>query len=229
MIIEKGIWYNSGLCKKSQSWPFSGAREKESQMDDASSEAIGSVLQSLHHDLWIVTAADGDRRGGLVATWVMQASLDLDPGIMVISLAVNHFTRELVDASGAFSLHLIAERHAAMAVRFATKSGRDIDKLEGVGWTVGVTGAPRLSDVLGWLDCRVIARLSSGDRIYYWAEVAAGGGPMDAKPLTDIQWFSRLEDEDLARLQAGRNNDIRLHRPLFDQWRMSLPELLRPT
>lgn len=198
-------------------------------MVDQSSEAVGGVLQSLQHNLWIVTAADGDRRGGLVATWVMQASLDTNPGIMVISLAMNHFTRELVDASHAFSLHVIGQRHATLAVRFATKSGRDIDKLSGVACSVGATGAPRLDDVLGWLDCHVIARMSSGDRVYYWAEVVAGGGPMDEPPLTDMQWLSQLDDEDLLLLQAGRNNDIRLHRPLFDQWRMSLPELLRPT
>ena len=165
---------------------------------------------------------------GLVATWVMQASLDADPGIMVISLALNHFTRELVDASGAFSLHLIGQRHAELAIRFATKSGHDTDKLAGVDWSVGATGAPRLNDVLGWLDCRVIARLSSGDRAYYWSEVEAGGGRMDESPLTDMQWLSQLEDHDLALLQSQRDDDIRLHRPRFQQWRTSLPELLRP-
>lgn len=204
-----------------------GSAKVVGMMVDQASEAVGRVLQSLQHDLWIVTAADGDRRGGLVATWVMQASLDTDPGIMVISLATNHFTRELVDASGVFGLHVLGQRHASLAVRFATRSGRDIDKLAGIAWTVGATGAPRLDDVLGWLDCQVIARMSSGDRIYYWAEVIAGGGPMDEPPMTDMQWLSQLGQEDLVLLQAGRNSDIRLHRPLFDQWRKSLPKLLR--
>ena len=109
---------------------------------------IEEVFRLINRAVWIVTADDGQRRGGLVATWGSQASIDPQAPMAAIALATNHFTRELIDRSGAFGLHLIAREHIDLVWRFALGSGRDRDKLAGVDWQVGTTGSPILTDVL---------------------------------------------------------------------------------
>ena len=61
--------------------------------DQQSTQAkVQEVFRLVDRELWIVTAADKSRRGGLVATWVAQASLDPESPVLLIALATNHFT-----------------------------------------------------------------------------------------------------------------------------------------
>ncbi len=139
------------------------------------SEAIESVFQLVDREVWIVTAASGPRQGGLLATWVSQISLDpAAPGV-VVGIASNHFTAELIEAAGTFALHLIAADQLELAWRFATASGREIDKLAGLAFRLGAAAAPVLDECVAWLECRVITRFDTGDRYYYWADVVDGG------------------------------------------------------
>ena|GEM_PF-604899 len=191
-------------------------------------QGVEGVLGQIKRELWLVTAADQDRRGGLVATWVSQATLDAEPAIIVVSLATNHFTRELVDASQALSLHLIGQRHSEIAFRFASASGKSQDKFAGLDWTAGLTGAPRIQDVVSWMDCKVRARLSTEDRVYYWAEVVAGEVVTDEPVLTDADWFPMLTPEQLAAISGDREHDIKLQRPQLRNWMENLPAGLQP-
>ena len=91
-----------------------------------------AIFRQVTREIWIVTAADGQRRGGLVATWVAQASLDPTTPVVMIAIAQNHYTRELIDASGTFALHMITADQISLAWQFAIGSGRDRDKLSGL-------------------------------------------------------------------------------------------------
>ena len=71
--------------------------------------AASTLFASLDRELWLVTARDGPRRGGLIATFVSQVTIVPDMPRMLVGLARQHYTWELVEASGAFALHLIGE------------------------------------------------------------------------------------------------------------------------
>ena len=83
-----------------------------------------TVFRLVSREIWIVTSAAGPRAGGLVATWVSQASIDRERPTAMIGIAPNHFTAELIDASGAFALHLIKAAQVELAWNFALGSGR---------------------------------------------------------------------------------------------------------
>src|SRR3712207_6985322 len=53
----------------------------------------------------------GGRRGGLIATFVNQASITPRYPRVVVGLARQHHTWELVEAAGSFVLHLLGEEH----------------------------------------------------------------------------------------------------------------------
>jgi flavin reductase (DIM6/NTAB) family NADH-FMN oxidoreductase RutF len=146
--------------------------------------AIANVFAQLDRELWLVTAAAGNRRGGLIATFVNQASIVPEMPRVVVGLAHQHHTWGLVEAAGAFALHLLAEDQLDRVWRFGLESGRDGDKLAGLPLRVGVTGAPLLTDAPAFLECRVEARWDSGDRTLYLAGVVDGAVAQAGPVLT---------------------------------------------
>ena len=183
---------------------------------------IDAVFQMLTREIWIVTAADGPRRGGLLATWVAQASLNPEFPMVLIAVGPNHFTAELIEGSGAFGLNLMSAAELELTWPFGLESGRDRDKLAGIELTSAVTGTPLLADCLGWLDCKVIARYDAGDHVFYWADVVAGRRVGEGSPLTDKDFFAAAGPERMQRLFANLQEDLRTQRPLLDRWRESL-------
>jgi len=191
-------------------------------MPSLDANAIERVFKLLDRPLWIVTASDGLRRGGLVATWVAQASLEPSRPLVLAAIAANHFTAELITASRAFAVHLIAERHLELVWRFAIGSGRDRDKLADLATIAGTSGAPRLADCLAWLECRLLTTYDSGSRLYFWADVVAGAVESLSPPLCEQRMFALASDEQKQQLRAGMVADLELHEPLEAQWRKRL-------
>lgn len=170
--------------------------------------AIDSVFRTIDREVWIVTAAHGDRRGGLTATWVARTSLDPAAPRMVIGITPGHYTAELIEASGAFGLHLMDEGQIETVWPFALHSGRDADKLAGLPQRPGETGTPILTDCLAWLECRLTGRYDAGDRVLYWGDVIGGGIERPGTPLREQRLLAAAGPERLARLKANMAADI---------------------
>lgn len=192
-------------------------------MTDNGIDRIERVFSSIDREVWIVTAATDRSRGGLVATWIAQASIDREQPIVLAGIAPNHFTAELIDASGTFALHLLTTQQIHHAWNFGVGSGRERDKLAGVETFRATTGTPILKDCLAWLDCRVFATESTGDRTYYWADVVAGDLLVEGSPLTESQLMRLATVEQKLHLRTGRDADIDIQRPRQQAWRSGLP------
>lgn len=190
---------------------------------------IDSALRLLDREIWVVTAADGELRGGLLATWVSPASIDRERPVLLIALAPNHFTAELVLKSEAFAAHLLRTEQAGLAWNFADGSGRSRDKLAGLATEWRVTGAPVLADCLAWFDCRVLAKFDAGDRLFFWGDVvdgdrqlaATGTSSVPATCLREQAFFRQLTAEQRQSLTADRDADAARNRPLHEAWRLA--------
>ncbi|HWB12789.1 MAG TPA: flavin reductase family protein [Pirellulales bacterium] len=181
--------------------------------------AASQIVGLTDRELWIVTARDGQQRGGLVATFVCAASLVEELPRMLIALATQHHTHQLIEASGAFGLHLIAARQLDWVWRFGLQSGRDADKLAGLAQEAGATGAPLLSDAIGWFDCRVESRMETGDRTVYLAEVIAARMNGSETPLTFKELLKIAPAERLEQLKELRERDSRIDAQAIRAWR----------
>jgi flavin reductase (DIM6/NTAB) family NADH-FMN oxidoreductase RutF len=185
-------------------------------------DRIDLAFRRVVQTIWIVTAQDGARRGGLVATWAGRASIDAQRPVAMAAIADNHFTRQLIDGSQAFALHLISAEQAALAWRFGIGSGNAADKLEGVPHEIGESGSPILRDCLAWFDCRVFARYAAGERICFWADVLDAASISDANPMTDHALFALASDEQQQQLRSGLQADVEQQAPLHQAWRKML-------
>jgi flavin reductase (DIM6/NTAB) family NADH-FMN oxidoreductase RutF len=180
---------------------------------------IGKVYAQLDPPIWLVTAADGGRRGGFIATTVAQASIvDVMPR-QLITVNKRHHTHELIEASGAFAMHLIDETQLELIWRFGLQSGRDVDKLADLTFHAGATGSPLLADAVAWLDCRVESRMDSGDRTVYLAGVDDGRLQRTEPPLTSRRFFDIAPPDKQKIMSEQYDHDARLDAAAIQRWR----------
>ena len=105
----------------------------------------------LTHGVNIICAQHEGRRGGLAVAWATQVAQDR----VLICVGQQSATRELILASGAFGLSMLARDQLALGRAFGTRSSRKVDKFAGVGVHTAVTGSPLLDDCALALDCHV--------------------------------------------------------------------------
>jgi flavin reductase (DIM6/NTAB) family NADH-FMN oxidoreductase RutF len=184
------------------------------QLDDFS-----QILDRLERELWLVTARAGERRSGLVATYVSSVSLVPELPRVTIALAKHHFTHELIESSTAFCMHLIDEEHIDWVWRFGIPSGRDVDKFRGLAISTGASGSPILSGAPAWLDCRVEARMEVGDRTIYLAEVLDARLVRAAMPLTFKRLLELAPAERLQEMKQALERDVALDSAAILKWR----------
>ncbi len=185
-------------------------------------ETSQSIFKLVDRTIWIVTSADANRRGGLVATWVNQDLVGPQPPSLVVAVAKCHFTAELMEASGGFVAHLIRPDQLDLVWRFAIGSGRDRDKLEGVDVSTAKTGSPILADCVAWLDCRISETKEAGDRMYCWGEVVSAAKVSAGPPLAEREVLRRASPEQLGQLKAAKLADIEAQRPQWQAYRDGL-------
>ncbi len=180
---------------------------------------VSKVYAQLDPPLWLVTAAHGERRGGFIATTATQASIVSKMPRQLITVNKRHYTHGLIEASGAFAMHLIDETQLELVWRFGLQSGRDIDKFADLPFRTGETGSPLLPAVLGWFDCRVEERMDSGDRSVYLAAVVDGRLERADSPLTNRRFFEIAPPDKKAIMDQQYEQDSRLDAKAIQQWR----------
>jgi flavin reductase (DIM6/NTAB) family NADH-FMN oxidoreductase RutF len=189
--------------------------------------AASTLLAWLDSEVWLVTAQAGSVRGGLIATFVCQASIVAEMPRVLLGLARQHHTWAVVEASGAFALHLLGEDNLDWVWRFGLESGRQRDKFAELAVRNGLTGSPLLEGTVGWLDCRVEARLDGGDRTVYLAEVVDGAVSRFGPPLTSRRLLERAPQHLLSELKRQRHLDSQVDAVAIEAWRQQ--QKPRPT
>jgi flavin reductase (DIM6/NTAB) family NADH-FMN oxidoreductase RutF len=185
----------------------------------STADTVTSLINTLDPPLWLVTAAHGERHGGLIATNISGASIVPEMPRFVVGLARQHYTHELVEASDALTLHLFTAAQVEWVWRFGLTTGRQQDKLAGLAWSAGPTGSPILAGALGWLACRVEESLNTGDRTLFLVEVVAAGGDGQGTPLTLKTVLALASPEQKAELKRQLERDARIDALAIDTWR----------
>ncbi|MBF0344463.1 MAG: flavin reductase family protein [Nitrospirae bacterium] len=136
--------------------------------------------------VYIVTVKSKDKVNGMTATWVSQVSFN--PTMMMVSLAPERYTNELVKESGYFALNVLSEEQTDVAKHFGLKSGRDADKLANVGYSAAPNGSPILDSSLAYIECKVSDIFKAGDHELFVGNVVAAKMLKDNKTPLLFRW-----------------------------------------
>lgn len=157
---------------------------------------ISDLFHRLTQGVYVIGVADGERRDGFTAAWVMQVSFD--PLLVALSINPENASYPLLHAGGGFTVNILNREQQDLARRFGTRSGRDEDKLAGVRWHAGQLGFPILDDALAYFDCELAGRMQAGDHQLVLGRVVGGelldreATPLSYSDTGDMDGSSRL-------------------------------------
>jgi flavin reductase (DIM6/NTAB) family NADH-FMN oxidoreductase RutF len=146
-------------------------------------KAKSDLLHKLTYGLYVLTSQAGDERGGMLVTWVMQASFE--PPLIAVAVLNTAHTTEVMRKSGAFALNFMADEQRKEAGAFGKKYAKVGDKFGDFAHHPGaITGSPLLDGALGYLECRIKSWLAAGDHDIALGEIVAAQVARDAALMT---------------------------------------------
>src|SRR5262249_34984879 len=156
--------------------PFATRCSHRSGATMSDPQEAARALSVLWTPLVAVTAAHEGRRNGQIAVSVHGASIVPSRPRLTTALWKRNLHHDLVQASGAFAVHLLREDQDELVYRLGLHSGHEGDKLGGLALSAGETGSPLLTDCLVWYECRLLNEMDGGDMTVFLGEVVAMGG-----------------------------------------------------
>ena len=143
-----------------------------------------NAFGKMTYGIYVLTTRYGEIVNGMIASWVTQVSFD--PPQILVAVHPNRYTHHLLEHSGIFSLHVIADSQQELLARF---KGPDASKkFSGIDWKPGETGCPILLSSVAWFESRIKEHYQPGNHTLYVGEVVNAGCGIDETPLCTLDY-----------------------------------------
>lgn len=131
------------------------------------------ALWGLTYGVYVIGSKKGDKLNAQIANTVFQVTSE--PPVVAVSINKNNLTHDFIRESKVFTVSIIYQDTPLSFIgRFGFKSGRDINKLEGVDYKLGETKAPViLENAVSYLEARVDKEVDVGTHTIFIGEVVA--------------------------------------------------------
>lgn len=141
-------------------------------------------MYSISYGLYIVSSLADGKANGQIANTVIQVSAE--PARIAVAINKNNYTHEFISKSGVYVVSVLDEDAPMTLIgRFGFKTGRDLDKFEGINTMTLDTGCPIVTDsTISVFSSKVFATADAGTHTLFLADVTSGKVLSDKKPLT---------------------------------------------
>ena len=147
------------------------------------------VLRKIPHGVYIVGVTQDSQVNAFTATWLTQVSFT--PPLVALGVKKASHSLDMIQHSRVFSVNLLGKDQKAIAEHFVKPATVVGEKLQGVRYRQGKTGAPVLEETIAYVECEVreIAN-AQGDHAVIIGEVVEAGVRKDEPALTllDTGW-----------------------------------------
>ena len=144
-----------------------------------------SAFFNMSYGVYIASSINNEGKlNAHIVNAVMQTTSS--PATFCLASNKNNLTCEYIQQSKVFAVSVV-DNDADMKFigRFGFRTGRDIDKFDGINYRVGQTGAPIvLEHTVAFVECKVINQIDLGSHILFVGEVIDADNIADLKPLT---------------------------------------------
>ncbi len=137
-----------------------------------------TLVKQISHGVYVIGVGEGERQNAFTAAWVMQVSFE--PLLLAISINPEHYSYQLLQASGVCTVNVLGQDQYALAEHFGRSAK---DKMAGFKWQKAKTGAPVLVESLAYFDCRVSHYTDAGDHKIAVCKVVAAATLNPGRPL----------------------------------------------
>jgi len=120
------------------------------------------ALHKLSYGMYVIGSRKGSKFNGQIANTVFQ--ITSEPPTIAVSINKNNLTHEFIKESKVFTASVLCQDTPLSFIgHFGFKSGKDIDKFEGVNYKIGETQAPVVIDnAAAYLEAKVIQEVDVG-------------------------------------------------------------------
>jgi flavin reductase (DIM6/NTAB) family NADH-FMN oxidoreductase RutF len=142
------------------------------------------ALYLISYGMYIVCSKKGDKINGQAANTVVQVASE--PPIISVCINKQNLTHEFIMDSKVFTASIVAQTAPLKLIGgFGFKSGRDVNKFEGVNYKLGQSGAPViLDDTLGYVEAKVIDSVDAKTHTVFIGEVTNAEVLAEGEPMT---------------------------------------------
>ena len=150
------------------------------------------ALYKLGYGLYVVTSKKGDKLNGQIANTVFQ--ITSEPPTVAVSINKKNLTWEYIKDSSVFAVSVICQDAPLSFIgQFGFKSGREVDKLSGVNYKLGQTGAPiMLDNTTSYLEVKVTNEIDIGTHTIFIGEVI-DGDVLNEKPCMTYEYYHQVK------------------------------------
>jgi len=142
------------------------------------------ALHTISYGLYVIGSTKGDRLNAQIANTVIQVSSQ--PPLISVCINKENLTHEYIKSSGAFSVSVLSQETPLSFIgHFGFKSGRDIDKFEGVNYKIGETQVPIVLDhALAYMEAKVTQQVDAGTHTDFIGDLVAAEVLREGEPMT---------------------------------------------
>lgn len=157
--------------------------EEEGAMDKAKYDALQNLLFNCSYGLYVITAADGDVRNGMISNSFLQVTNEPLRG----SVCLNKGTRtgEIVMKTRKFGVSVLSQTNHDLVPHFGFQSGHTVDKFKDFGFFSGeTTGCPAIPSTLCFMEFEVEQVIDLGTHYMYIGLMVDGTKLNEGTPMT---------------------------------------------
>jgi flavin reductase (DIM6/NTAB) family NADH-FMN oxidoreductase RutF len=128
------------------------------------------VLERMVYGIYLLTTAARDERHAMVVSWVTQVSWE--PLRVAVGIRKGRYAHALIPQGGNFALHLLEPHGLKDLARIKAVFGEA--SFDGFTIETGPSGAPIISECLGFLECALHSIVDAGDHSLFIGDVIGG-------------------------------------------------------
>ena len=129
------------------------------------------ALHRISYGLYVVCSKTGEKFNGQIANAVIQVTSD--PPKVAVAINKQNLTCDFLRESNVFTVSILSRLTPMKFIgHFGFKSGRELDKFDGIKYKTGVTGAPVvMENTAAYLEAEVVDSLDVGTHILFIGKV----------------------------------------------------------
>ncbi len=143
-----------------------------------------SALRKIEYGLYVISSIKDGKPNGQIANSVMQVSSK--PPYIAACINKSNLTHEYIKHSKLFSISILSQSTPLKFIgRFGFRSGRDINKFDGVEHINGKTGCPVVvENAVAYIELKVVKEVSAGSHTIFIGEIENEEVLNDMKPMS---------------------------------------------
>ncbi|HPP07135.1 MAG TPA: flavin reductase, partial [Syntrophorhabdaceae bacterium] len=142
------------------------------------------AIQKISYGVYIISSKSNGKLNGQIANTVFQ--ITSEPPTVAISINKENLTHEYIAKSKVFSISIVAKSAPMNLIgQFGFKSGREIDKFQGITYKTSITGAPIILDnTVAYFDCEVLSATDAGTHTVFIGKIVDCDILSNEEPMT---------------------------------------------